>query len=137
MGPATRPRIAAVPRPGRVRGAERPGILAATMSERLATLEALEAANAAGMVGDYLLGEDDFLEERPEDAARELSLYCYRFAGDKGAAYLTLAQARAALGDVGGARAALDAGVANAGAHRHRQLVEALEAERLRLEEAP
>jgi predicted Zn-dependent protease len=107
------------------------------MSERLATLEALVAADPADLLGHYLLGQEYLAEGRPEDAARELSLYCDRFDGDKGAAYLTLAQARAALGDVGGARAALDAGVENAAAHRHRQLIETLEAERLRLEEAP
>jgi len=107
------------------------------MSERLATLEALVAADPADLLGHFLLGQEYLAVGRPDDAARELSLYCDRFDGDKGSAYLTLAQARAALGDVGGARAALDAGAANATAHRHLQLLSALEAERLRLEEAP
>jgi cytochrome c-type biogenesis protein CcmH/NrfG len=107
------------------------------MSERVHALEALVAADPEDALGHYLLGQEYLALGRFADAAGALERYCARFDGDKGMACLALAQARAALGDRAGALAALDAGTANATAHRHRQLLEALAGERARIEDLP
>lgn len=103
------------------------------MTDRLLALEALVAADPDDLVGHLLLGREYLAAGRPADAEASLALYCARFQGDKGAACLALASARAALGDRTGALAALDEGARNAAAHRHRELLGAIEAERERL----
>jgi predicted Zn-dependent protease len=103
------------------------------MSDRLPALEAMVAADPGDAFARYLLGQEYLAAGRAADAATHLTAYCESFEGDKGAACLSLAQAREALGDAAGAVAALELGVANARAHRHLQLVASLEAERERL----
>lgn len=107
------------------------------MTDRLHALEALVAADPDDLVGHLLLGQEYLAVGRPADAEASLAHYCARFDGDKGAACLALATARAALGDRTGALAALDEGACAAAAHRHRELLCAIEAERERLVGGP
>ena len=85
------------------------------------------------LLARLLLGGECLGTDCPAEAAEHLSHYVSRFEGDKGAACLSLARAREALGDPEGALAAIDLGLANAKAHRHLQLAASLEAERGRI----
>jgi predicted Zn-dependent protease len=101
--------------------------------DRLSSLEALVAADPGDLFARFLLGNEFLGLGRDADALPHLSAYCERFEGDKGAACLSLARARHATGDRAGAMAAVTLGVENARAHRHRQLLADLEAERDRI----
>ena len=106
-------------------------------ADRIPLLEALVAADPADLLGHLMLGNEYLAAGRPRDAIAPLEKYCAEFEGDKGAACVSLARACEASGDVGRAREALRRGVESATAHRHRALLETLEAELTRLSEAP
>lgn len=103
-------------------------------ADRIPMLVELLEADPSDWLGHLLLGNEYLAADRPADAARHLALYCDRFEGDKGAAFLSLARAHEALGDVEAARGALARGIENALGHRHRALVQSLETERARLD---
>ena len=99
-------------------------------SPRLLALEEMVAADAGDLLARLLLGRELLASGDAAGAARHLGLYCERETGDKGAACGALAEALAALGRRDEARAAIDAGIANARAHRHLGLVASLEEQR-------
>ena len=104
-------------------------------ADRIPMLVELLKADPSDWLGHLMLGNEYLAADRPADAARHLALYCDRFEGDKGAAFLSLARALEAQGDVDAARGAIARGIENALLHRHRALVESLESERSRLHE--
>jgi predicted Zn-dependent protease len=106
-------------------------------SDRITLLEELVAADPADLLGHLMLGNEYLSADRHREAIASLARYCEAFDGDKGAACLSLARAREAVGDVVGARDALRLGLVSAAAFRHRALLETLETEMLRLAEAP
>lgn len=106
-------------------------------SSRRAALEAMVEADPDDLMARLLLGNDCLAEGDAAAAEAHLARYVAGLGGpvghDTGAACLSLARAREALGDVAGALAALDAGVVSATAFRHRALLDALVSEQERL----
>ncbi len=105
-------------------------------SSRRAALEAMVAADPDDALARLLLGQDCLADGDAAAAERHLARYLAQAdpaRADVGAACLSLAKAREALGDVPGALAALATGEASAIAFRHRALLDGLVAERDRL----
>ncbi len=109
-----------------------------TTSPRRTALEEMVAADPDDLMARLLLGNDCLAEGDVVAAESHLARYLAGLEGgplrhDAGAACLSLAKAREALGDVAGALVALCAGIESATAFRHRALLDALVAEQERL----
>ena len=113
-----------------------PSAPGASSSERADALRAMVEADPRDELARLLLGNELLSLGAREESVVHLSAYVATFEGDKGAAFLALGRAHAALGDRGAALEAIDRGIANARAHRHLQLVASLEAERADIEGA-
>ena len=103
---------------------------AKSIDSRLEALLSMVEADPSDLTARMLLGVECLSVGRAAEAAQHLTFYVQEFEGDKGAACLSLARARQALGDRAGALDAVARGIENAAAHRHLQLAAALEAER-------
>ncbi len=109
------------------------------MTERLEALRAMVAEDPSDLLARYLLGKECLTAGLHDEAVEHLRHYVDRFAGDRGAAYGDLAAALEAGGRREEAAEALERGLENATAHRHRQLADDLREalDRLRGEATP
>jgi hypothetical protein len=99
-------------------------------NDRLETLREMVADDPDDLLARLLLGRELLGSEDTPGAAEHLGVYVTRFVGDKGAALGAYAEALHRLGRQAEARAAIEAGIENARAHRHLGLVAQLEAQR-------
>jgi predicted Zn-dependent protease len=90
---------------------------------RIEALLALVAQDPSDGTSHYMLGYEYFKAQKYPEAVHTLRRYL-QLAQDEGAVYRLLAQSLERIGDVAGARAAYQDGLAAATRHRHQPMID-------------